>query len=330
MCGKDTSCGCSTAKQEAHAEEAVTASVAVLDSPIDDVVVAAGELDDITGLPTQWHGVLSVEGLRTTDHRVISPMALTWRQLPLAICAQFSDIHGPGDTPASPIVGSITGIERDETTGFIMGEGTFDLTSEDGIKAARMCLNQTLRWNSVDLEILASQYVEVSTDSDMGGGDLMDILLGDDIYEEPSDWYTEITEARIMKTTLVSTPAFPQCVVCPIEMALDIPEPMGTAPVVTPGLLASAVTIPDTPPSSWFTNPELQEPTPMEVTNDGRVFGHLALWDSCHVGFENVCVTPPRSEAQYRHFHTGTLACDNGDTVRVGHITFNTGHASMD
>jgi len=66
-----------------------------------------------------------------------------------------------------------------------MGEGTFDLTSEDGIKAARMCLNQTLRWNSVDLEILSSQYVEVSTDAGMGGDDmLMDILLGDDIYED--------------------------------------------------------------------------------------------------------------------------------------------------
>ncbi len=296
----------------------------------DEAVIAAGPLDDITGLPTQWHGVLSVEGLRTTDHRMISPGGLSWRQLPLAICAQFEDIHGYGDTPASPIVGSITNIERDETTGWIMGEGTFDLTTEPGIQAARMCLNQTLRWNSVDLEIITSQDVVVSTDQGYPDPamDIIDILFDDDVNEDGcTDWYTEITEARIMKTTMVSTPAFPQCVMAPIDVPLDVPEPMSTAPQVNQGLLASALTIPDEPPSSWFANPELAEPTPMEITDDGRVFGHLALWKTNHIGFDNVNINPPRSQKDYAYFTTGKIKCADGEQVQVGQITFNTGHA---
>src|SRR4051794_13230424 len=150
MCGKNKNCGCSqqeqAARAAAHPEDAVEESTeAITASAPADTVVAAVEINDTTGLPSQWHAVLCVEGLRTTDHRMISPMALTWRQLPLVIDAQFENVHGFGDTPAAPIVGSITDIERDETTGYIMGTGTFDLGSEPGREAARMCLNQTLR-----------------------------------------------------------------------------------------------------------------------------------------------------------------------------------------
>src|SRR5690349_14415820 len=116
MCGKNKSCGCSTEQRAAH-ETAHPEDVA--QAPTDAVtasaetVVAAAEIDDATGLPSQWHAVLCVEGLRTTDHRMITPGALTWRQLPLAIDAQFENVHGYGDTPAAPIVGSVTEIERD-------------------------------------------------------------------------------------------------------------------------------------------------------------------------------------------------------------------------
>jgi hypothetical protein len=210
-----------------------------------------------------------------------------------------------------------------------MGTGTFDLGSEAGREAARMCLNQTLRWNSVDLEIMASEYVEVSKDGGYAnpGLDVIDILFDDDEGDEITDWYTAVTEARIMKTTMVSTPAFPQCVMAPLDVALTIPEPMGTAPQVTPGLLASGGTVPDEPPAAWFEDPQLDNPTPLEVTDEGRVFGHLALWDTCHIGMEGVCVTPPQSQKSYAYFKTGRLKCAGGEQVSVGQITFNTGHA---
>lgn len=58
------------------------------------------------------------------------------------------------------------------------------------------------------------------------------------------------------------------------------------------------------------------------------MYGHAALWDSCHTGFAGQCVRPPRSASGYNHFHVGALETEDGDLVHVGRITLATGHAS--
>ncbi|SHL52880.1 hypothetical protein SAMN05443637_1354 [Pseudonocardia thermophila] len=82
------------------------------------------------------------------------------------------------------------------------------------------------------------------------------------------------------------------------------------------------------PPAWWFTDPKLDGPTPLQVTEDGRVYGHLATWGQCHVSFPNQCVTPPRSSSGYAYFRVGAVLCDDGTEVAVGHITLDTGHAA--
>ena len=81
------------------------------------------------------------------------------------------------------------------------------------------------------------------------------------------------------------------------------------------------------PPSDWFDPPFLSEPTPLTVEDSGRIFGHLAVWGQCHVGFADRCITPPSSAAAYAHFRTGEILCDDGTRVPVGQITLGTGHA---
>lgn len=83
------------------------------------------------------------------------------------------------------------------------------------------------------------------------------------------------------------------------------------------------------PPSSWFADPKLTGPTPMTVTDDGWIYGHLATWDTCHVGIPDQCVTPPRSAAAYSHFATGEIVCSDGMRVPVGQITIDTNHAPL-
>lgn len=85
---------------------------------------------------------------------------------------------------------------------------------------------------------------------------------------------------------------------------------------------------PALPPMDWFANPGLQEPTDITVTEDGQVFGHVATWGTCHVGFPGSCVTPPSSPSGYAYYCSGVVATDGGD-VRVGQITIDTGHAGM-
>jgi hypothetical protein len=84
---------------------------------------------------------------------------------------------------------------------------------------------------------------------------------------------------------------------------------------------------PVVPPSEWFANPSLQGPTPLTVTDEGRIFGHLAVWGQCHIGHTNRCVEPPASMTNYAHFLTGEILCDDGSRFPVGQITMNGNHA---
>lgn len=283
------------------------------------VLVAAGT-DPETGLPTTAHAILLVEGLQTSDGRAIAVNATDSRQLPLPLFAQFTNT----DHDDAALVGQITAITQDTTLlqGFqcIIGEITFDLGSPAGQEAARLCAAQMLRWGSVDLEILDSQYVEMLVDSGDPVSDYDDVS-----YEIVS--YLEVTACRIAGWTMIGIPAFPQCVITPSDVALDPPAPMGNmTPMIAQGLVASAVDIPTTPPAAWFNDPQLAGPTPLVITSDGRVYGHLATWGTCHTGITNACVRPPHSDTDYAYFRTGRIQTTVGE-ARVGQITFNTGHA---
>jgi len=80
------------------------------------------------------------------------------------------------------------------------------------------------------------------------------------------------------------------------------------------------------PPAEWFANPNLLGPSPIVVTEDRRIFGHLATWGVCHIGLDKVCTTAPESMTDYAYFRTGAVLTTEGD-VPVGHITMGTGHA---
>jgi hypothetical protein len=91
-------------------------------------------------------------------------------------------------------------------------------------------------------------------------------------------------------------------------------------------LVASAAPT-EKPPKEWFENPNLTGISPIVVTEEGRVFGHLAEWGTCHIGFDGVCIEPPPSNTDYAYFMTGGHVLTDGGDVRVGHLTMDTGHA---
>lgn len=97
---------------------------------------------------------------------------------------------------------------------------------------------------------------------------------------------------------------------------------------VGPAYNVVAAAGPVVPPIEWFANPNLTEPSPLTITKEGRVFGHVATWGTCHVGFPGSCVTPPSSPSEYAYFLSGVVETTEGD-VRVGQITFDTGHADL-
>lgn len=82
------------------------------------------------------------------------------------------------------------------------------------------------------------------------------------------------------------------------------------------------------PPKSWFDDPHFTEPTPLTVTADGQVYGHIATWSSRHIGRPDQ-VNPPRSRSNYAYFRTGVVRTAEGDDVPVGQLTLGGGHAPI-
>jgi hypothetical protein len=107
------------------------------------------------------------------------------------------------------------------------------------------------------------------------------------------------------------------------------------ARAVEGAIMASAFTIYEETnvlPAEWFTNPELPMPTPVTVTKEGRVFGHIAQWGVCHVGLglsigmDDTCTEAPHSPTNYAYYRTGVVDTDQGE-IPVGNLTMGIGHA---
>lgn len=83
------------------------------------------------------------------------------------------------------------------------------------------------------------------------------------------------------------------------------------------------------PPREWFTDPQLDRPTKVTVDDYGRVFGHVACWDTNHISYPGRNVRPPRSATNYAQFHRHPVRCRGGDRVRAGVLVMGTGHADL-
>ena len=125
-----------------------------------------------------------------------------------------------------------------------------------------------------------------------------------------------VEAATVMAATLVAKPAFE-----------NVHVTVGDTRMVPEDLVAAAAVDLGAYESHWFSDPSLEGPTPVTVTEEGRVFGHLALWDSHHVGMPGRRVNPPRSRSGYASFHQSTVVTERG-RVAVGRLTVGGGHAS--
>lgn len=104
-------------------------------------------------------------------------------------------------------------------------------------------------------------------------------------------------------------------------------------PAIVAAATAPSASAPIAPPAEWFDVEEPDGPEPLTIEADGRVHGHLALWDACHVGFMqgslSECVKPPASPSAYESFHLGQMIADGGEKIAVGKVVYGGPHASL-
>jgi hypothetical protein len=277
------------------------------------------------GMPFRIPTVAPVN-IESGDGRLIRPMALTYRDLPIPLMWQIKT--GTGHDGAV-VVGRIDSIEMLQNGSLGNARGMFD-TNPYAREAQRMVKEGFLRGVSVDLDRF--QAISKADDSLKEASENENIIGNDK---------TEISQGRVMGVTIVPKPAFQEC-----SIEIDYDAMSGEAPEVVDGMYAGtpsddkdaealvaaaliAAGIPVAPPSSWFNNPNLDKPTPLTVENDGRVFGHIATWATDHIGLP-FATKPPRSRSSYAYFHTGSLHTEDGDLVPVGQITLTGGHAPLD
>ena len=276
-----------------------------------------GTASQLAGEP--FVALMALEGVETGDSRYWELGAFDWRATPLPLTMQDTSPHDQNGT--SYWIGSIDRVWRDEAeSSRIMCEGRIvDTAAGEKIAAG---------FNGVSIDGIAT-------------GDVLE-----DVREVDADgWPTEIlwrfAGTTIAGLTVTPIPAFAETKLWMPDRGQAMPEvaveaagehiepaPEWVAPETDDdelwALFASAV--PAAPPRDWFAMPEPEEPCPFTITDSGQVYGHLGLWDSCHVGFPGRCTPPPRSSASYGYFHVGEVVCADGSRVQVGTLTMGTGH----
>lgn len=293
----------------------------------------------------RWEGVIAREGEVTGDGRLIEDGALRWDGLPIPLRVAFKDVGGHD---GAEVCGRIETVERRDG-GDIYATGTFDLGSAVGAEAFRQVSEQMSNGVSIDTDDVTFR---IMAKADMPEADVADSGNAEDVEPDSegrvkvaamssSDELTVIESARLRAATLVAVPAFATARVYAAGKApstsetserdenVDSEEKMARSadadPLSRDSLTAAA--IPTAPPEAWFKDPQLTGPTALVVEDDGRVYGHIAAWGTCHIGQIGKCVEPPTSPSNYAYFRTGALRTAEGTSVAVGHLTMGTGHA---
>jgi hypothetical protein len=285
--------------------------------------------EDIGGENTApWRGPLTVEGIETGDGREFDTGALTWADLPLPLRWNKEDSHGGEPHTVAVNVGRIDRIWR-EDSGLIMGEGLLDLSDEDGRRVHSKIEGKFLRGVSVDVDSVKDADMElIYADTEPNGEDEPDPFA--QLFASPEK--VVFHKGRIRAATLVDIPAFAEAYIA--LLGEDGAVVAGGEPIGALRASASvherttSVEAPDRPPVDWFANPDLSVPTGITVTPEGRVYGHAALWGTCHIGQAGLCVTPPREDS-HPYFMTGNVWTEDGGSASVGQITVGTGHAPI-
>lgn len=296
---------------------------------------------DVPAAPNgRWEGVIAREGEMTGDGRLIEGGALRWDDLPIPLRVAFKDVGGHD---GAEVCGRIETVERLEG-GDIYATGTFDLGSAVGAEAFRQVSEKMSNGVSIDTDDVTFR---IMAKADMPEADVADSGNESDTGADPegrvkvaamssSDELTVIESARLRAATLVAVPAFATARVYAAGQAPAKPsedaEPEETLeasaePVSQSRDSLTAAAIPTAPPEAWFKDPALTGPTALVVEDDGRVYGHIAAWGTCHIGQIGKCVEPPTSPSNYAYFRTGALRTAEGTSVAVGHLTMGTGHA---
>lgn len=191
---------------------------------------------------------------------------------------------------------------------------------------------QRFDWHS-PLRALVRAGMAPSLIAAAGDGDPLADPNATILFEDGVDGIVmRFTRLRIRGATMCNIPAFAPTY-CEIDdgtsPAAAVAEGGGVQVHVHVASSRPAISL-VTPPLQWFGPQGLPCATPNTITREGHVFGHLAAWGTCHTGYEDRCVTPPRGgDNGYSHFHVGEVETAEGERVATGAFAWGIPHADL-
>lgn len=305
------------AKKTTEAAKAAVVTESSTGTPEPDPDVKAVEMSE--GAPVEAESDDSPEMFRTFTDQAVAPIGvptsdgrmfaadieLSFRNCPLPLqwCKQSGIGHMDSYT-----VGVIESIRRD---GDLVLASGYMLNSPEGDEACSLLAHGVTN-PSVDLANADWEY----TDKDGNVLDWDDLW---DLMDEGGEYFMTFTKAEVIATTLVSTPAFDTRFKLDAERASR-----------EPAIVASAAESwrPKVYAPEFFADPKLSGPTLPTMGEDGRIYGHLAVFGECHRSIQEDCTLVPRNFTGYRQFLTSpSVRLSNGERQPVGRLTVGTGHA---
>ena len=252
----------------------------------------------------------------TADRRVLTGDP-SWRDV---VPLMFSDTERGHDD--SVFVGNLTNFAVTDRDGVAWITADVDWLDGDVTAERARGLTEAGRLPGVSVTALG-ETVDMCWDEASSTGTVInwDEITMDDggNMDMPCDWdamVAAVVDPVVVSATIVTVPAFDGAV---IAAATDYEI------VRTPAVVVDL----NRPPDDWFTRPDVDGPVPGMISEDGRVFRYVAMWDTCHIGFAGQCVTPPRG-ASYTAFLTGQVVTASGAVIPVGPLVVDDGHAPVD
>lgn len=242
----------------------------------------------------RFRAILAQDGVETAEDFVTREFpagCFTWvpEELPLPIRFVQEDV---GSHIGAQFLGVMERIER--SGNFVTAIGVLD---DEGVGEAAEARRDVIR------QIENGHRNRLSVDPGNGGVEVSETCEEEDADGWCTRWRVTFDRYSIGAATLVHTPALQGTL---IEL-IDDDDEMPTAEEALDAIAAGAMAVAEdawAPPLEWFDDPALEELVRHPVvTAEGRVYGHLAGWQDCHLNFADYCQTPWRTQCGYARAH---------------------------
>lgn len=248
-----------------------------------------------------FRAILAQENVETQEGWMIREFpagCFTWRALPLTLMAQVTTPEFGGHAGAF-ILGRIDTIDREGD--LIVARGQLDDEGEGADADRRRDVIRQIGddfLNGVSVDPGGVEVTETCEEWNEDEPEWCDVVrLRFDSYEIGAATATTVPALAGTLIELDDSEAVDEEM--PDEEMSDEEMPDDEAVAA-----AASITVPSVPPRSFFEDPQLAELTRIPVvTPEGRVYGHLASWQDCHISFPSYCQPPWHSASSYLRAH---------------------------